>query len=483
MKIIDRYLRQWLPELKVKPEKIVSALTLTGSFARVIKDDEETIYDIEVGRNRGDVLGYYGVARDLSVYFQTKLSIRAIKPLLAGQGSLPIEIKTDKVKRLIAYRISGLKNKTSPAWLKKFLNLQEINSVNTLVDLTNFMMLWHGVPCHAFDSQKAKRLIWEINQNKYADFTTLDDTKVLLSKDNLVVSDGVKPVSLTFIGSQNSGVELKTTETIVEMAIYDRVQVRRDWRKLKIQTEASVRLEKDLDAELVPPAINHLIHLILANCGGEITGWFDYYPQKIKAPKIKIDWQGASKYAGIKIPEKTAKDILTRLGCQIKNNWVIPPTIRKDLALEEDLIEEILRFYGYDQIPTDQPIAYKKLPNITPKILLKIEKVKRGLVKQGYDEIRSWPLIKEKYLEKNGRKPIYTQNNTNEAYPVLRNSILCSLKQQKEQYDRLKVPGLKFFEIGKIFYQKNGQYQEKSALGTYYQGKYKEIDLEADERG
>ncbi|MFH1840853.1 MAG: phenylalanine--tRNA ligase beta subunit-related protein [Candidatus Shapirobacteria bacterium] len=482
MKIIDTYLRQWLPNLKASPAEIVEALTLIGLMARQIQDKGEIIYDIEVKQNRGDCLGYYGIVRDLSVYFKTQLTPLTLKPFkIAKQKSLPIEIKTNLVKRLLAYRLTGLKNKPSPAWLKNFLACHEINSINALVDLTNFVMLWYGLPCHAFDTRKTEKLIWEINQNRYPHFTTLDGTKVKLRPENLVVSDGQKAVSLTFIGGQNSGVELATQETIIEMAVYNRIRVRQDRQALKIQTESSTRLEKDLDPELIPQALQHLIKLVLENCGGKITGAFEFYPEKVQPAKIELDLKKASDYAGINIPLPTAQKILERLGCRLDQNWIIP-TIRKDLQIEEDLIEEIISFYGYHQIPTDQPLAYKKLPNITPPILIKIAQVKAELVKKGYDEIRSWPLIREKYLENNGLKPIYTQNNVNEKYPVLRNSIICSLKQQKDQYERLKVPRVKFFEIGKIFYQEKGQYKERYSLGKYYRGRFEEINLEADER-
>jgi phenylalanyl-tRNA synthetase beta chain len=482
MKIIASYLRKWLPKLRASPAEIVEALTLIGLMARQIRDRGEIVYDIEVRQNRGDCLGYYGIARDLSVYFKTPLTCHPPPVESVKQKNLPIEVRTDKVKRLVAYRITGLKNKPSPTWLKQFLTHHEINSINTLVDLTNFAMLCYGIPCHAFDTSKVKRLVWEINQNKYAYFTTLDGTKVRLQPRNLVVSDNQKAVSLAFIGGQNSGVESSTQESIIEMAVYDRAQVRQDGRGLKIQTESSIRLEKDMDPELIPQALDHLIELVKKHCDGEVTGTFEHYPQKILPTKIQLDLRKASAYAGIKIPIKTAREILTKLGCHFDHGWIVP-TIRKDLQIEEDLIEEIIRFYGYQRIPTDQPLIYKKLANITPPILGKITQIKAKLVKEGYDEVRSWPLIKEKYIENNGLQPIYTQNNVNEEYPALRNSIICSLKFQKEQYDRLKVPRPKFFEIGKIFYREKGQFKERYRLGSYKQGKFEEVGLEADERG
>ena len=477
MKIIYSHLKKFLPDLHQPVREAANTLTMLGHFADGLTETEgQEIISLEIRQNRGDCLGYYGIAKDLSVYYSLPLKIFSTK-LNFGSAILPIEVKAhQEVKRLQALKISGLKNTPTPNWLKQFLELHSINSINTLVDLTNFIMLWYGIPCHAFDTQKSSdHLIWELSK-KPEELVTLDGTKLALPIGTLQISNAQGPVCLSMIGGQSSGIELQTTETLIEMAVYDRVRVRKDARNLKVITEAGSRLEKDLDQELMPQAFSHLASIIIELCGGKITTQlFDYYPKRINQPQINFEPKNPAVYAGINIPEKFSLDCLDKLGCQIEKNnqslTITPPTIRKDLELEEDLIEEVIRFYGYEKIPTNEPINPSKLSDITPKILYLISQIKNILISLGYDEIRSWPLIEEKFLLSDNlsdkAKPIYTQNNINANFPVLRTSIISSLLGQKDQYERLKVDKPHFFEIGKIFYQINNDYQEHYSLGIY----------------
>jgi len=491
MKIIYSYLKNLLPDLDVPVEKLADDLTLIGHFtAGILEENEETIFDLEVRQNRGDCLGYYGIVKDLSILYNIPLKdiryeIRDNKKL----DCLPIEIRaTNEVKRIQAVRISNIKNKPSPQWLKTFLECHGINSIDTIVDLTNFIMLWYGIPCHAFDTKKTTdHLIWELNKGKYKKMTTFDGTELKLPAETLIVSNPEKVLSLSMIGGANSGIDLNTTETIIEMAVYDRVRVRRDYKTLKVATEAAIRLEKDLDTKLIPQAFAHLANLIMENCGGQISSQiFEVYTEKPDSIEINFDPKKPSVVAGINIPEEFSVEILKRLGCTINNvetqNFaslpVTPPTLRKDLTIEEDLIEEVIRFYGYDKIPTNQLIDSQQLPDITPPILYLINAVKTILVNLGYDEVRSWPIIQEKYKVINEELPkeaefIYTQNSINNDYPILRMSIISSLLHQKNQYDKYKVPNQQFFEIGKVFYKIGNNYLEHYSLGIYNPDKEK----------
>ena len=495
MKIIYSEITKFLPELRKDPREVADKLTLIGHMVDGYETKEnEEIISLEVRQNRGDCLGYYGLAQELAVAYGLALKTPRINLPKTSQGyQLPIEVKAKKeTQRIMALRISNLKNSLSPNWLKKFLRLHDINTVNTLVDLTNLVMLWYGIPCHAFDTAKSgNKLTWELTSQKEIDFKTLDKTKVILPKNSFVISDQKGPASLIMIGGNRAGVGLETTETIIEMAIYDRKKVRLDSKGLNIQTEAGSRLEKELDTELIPQALDHLVKLITDNCGGEISSQvYDYYPQKSVQPKIKLNLEESSDFAGIKIPLDFSLKTFKALGCKLgkikENNYLItPPTIRKDLQLKEDLIEEIVRFYGYEKIPVDQPINAKKLPEITPPVLKLIEGVKSCLVNLGYDEVRSWPLIQKENLYKSsllkkGAKPVYTENSINSNYPVLRMSLISSLLEQKKQYKKLKVPDCQIFEVGKIYYQESGKYHEKNSLAIY-QPNFKKLEKDFQE--
>lgn len=469
MKIIYSEIQKWLPDLLDNPQSLRDNLTQIGHFVSGFEEiNGDTILDVEIRQNRADCLGYYGIARDLATYYQIDLKLPTISPPKFSPSPIPIDIKSPDVYRIQATKVSNVKNSLSPSWLSKFLKLHEINSINTLVDLTNYIMLQWGIPCHAFDSNKTSRLIWE-NNSHYSEFVSLDNTKIKLAPSNLLISDAQEVLSLSFIGGKNSCIDVNTTDSILEMAIYNRSRVRTDSRSLKTITEASIRLDKELDTETIPLAFSHLLSLLTEHCQAVISGQLlDIYPNLPK--KINIDFNSLSPaaYAGIDISSDFAINTLKHLGCTIVKKTdstfsVTPPSLRKDINIAEDLIEEVIRFYGYYKIPTDNSLNSQYLPDITPPVLYLIEKLKDQLISLGYDEIRSWTLVK-KPLDNSA---VYTQNSINSDYPVLRQSIIQSLKSQLDQYQRLKLPPSQFFEIGKIFSQKEGQYIEKNSLGIY----------------
>jgi phenylalanyl-tRNA synthetase beta subunit len=486
MKIIYSKLKKLLPGLlDKKPEQLINDLALIGHFVDgVEKINGETIISLEIRQNRGDCLGYWGIVKELAVLYDLKLKApKTSLPPTASSTTLPITVKSpNQIARIMAVKIGALGNRPTPNWLKNFLIQHDIRSINTLVDLTNYIMILWGMPNHAFDAQKSTdQLIWETNQERFKTFITFDGTEVSLKKTTLQISNNKEVLSIAgIIGGRNSGVELETKEAIIEMAIYNSGKIRRDSQQLKITTEASTRLEKQLDPNLIPQAFRHLIYLILKYCQGEIASKiYDYYPRPIKPATIEFNPQKPSLFSGIKIEPEFSQKILRNLGCQVKSKtesaWrVIPPSSRTDLKIEEDLIEEVIRFFGYQKIPTDQPISAKIFPDITPKIIHLAEAVQNILVNLGYDEIRSWPLIKKNnfikanFLPKEA-KAIHTQNNVNNRYPVLRASILSSLKSQYYQYLKLKITQKQFFEIGKIFWKTNDNYQERWSLGIFDQ--------------
>jgi len=478
MKIIYSHLQKFLPKLnKVDPKKVADKLSWLGHFCSgltITKDD--AVIDLEVRQNRGDCLGYYGIASDLAPLYGPIVTSSQTIPKNDNLPPTPVTINSPDVYRIQSLTISNLKNMPSPAWLKDFLTHHDINSINCLVDLTNYIMLLYGIPCHCFDSDKVNhQLTWQNNQNLKS-FTTLDGTKLDLAKNNLLITSQNEVVSLSFIGGLNSGVQLTTKNTIIEMAIYNRSRVRSDSRSLKTITEASTRLDKFLDSNLIPLAFAHLTELILDLLGGQITTkLLDYYPQAQTAPAIKLDLNQVSKIAGINIDDDFSQKVLKDLGCQItkKDSFlqVVPPSIRKDITIEEDLVEEIIRYFGYDNIPTNQPISSEKLPDITPKILYLIKSIKDQLTSLGYDEVRSWPLIQPKHFLKDlltsNQKAIHTQNSINSYYPILRPTIISSLINQQEQFHKYKLDDVSFFEIGKVFYQVGQDYIEKYSLGLF----------------
>ena len=280
MKLIYSHFKQFLPDLEKTAEKIADEFSLIGHMSEGIKElGGEKVLGLEVRQNRGDCLGYYGLAKELTVSYDLDLKMPEInlpQPQTNDQTPITITAK-DKVKRIMAIKINNLKNKPSPDWLKQFLNLHEINSINTLVDLTNYIMLLYGIPCHAFDAQKTKgHLDWKIIKQK-DQITTLDGTEIQIPKNSFLIADDGGAASLPVVGGKRTAINMDTSQTIVEMAIYDPYKVRLDAKKMNVQTDAKIRLEKDLDTNLITKKKKHLIDLILKECGGKIeTKKFDY---------------------------------------------------------------------------------------------------------------------------------------------------------------------------------------------------------------
>ncbi len=475
MKLIYSHLQKFLPDLSVKPEQLRDDLTMIGHFTNYFEEIEnEIVFDLDIKVNRGDCLGYYGIARDLAVFYNLKLIDLSSPINLSSVNKLPIKVETDTVIRVMSVKISDLKNSISPDWLQKFIRLHGTNPINTLVDLTNYIMFMYGLPSHAFDTKKSTdQLIWQLNPG-FKEFISLDGSKLELNKDILMINNPTKALSLCFWGGEACAIDLDTKETIIEIAIYNQTTVRQNSRQLRATTEAGTRLEKSLDPEAIPIAFNHLINLIQQNCYGQVSSQvFDYYPNPKTINPIEFDFQKPSQVSGIDIPKDFIIDCFTRLGCQINNNLITPPSIRTDINIEADLVEEAVRFWGYQKIPINQPIAFKDAGDITPKELYLIDQLKDKLVNLGYDEVLTWPLVSQPLDPKT---VITTQNSINTESIYLRQSLIPSLKQQLDQYTRYKLTNPQFFEIGKTFNLINNQYIEKNTLAIYQPNNQKLID-------
>lgn len=459
MKIIFSQLKQFLPDLKADAKTVANDLTWIGHFCDgfEIKDNEEII-SLEIRSNRGDCQGYIGLARELSILYDIELVTPPFN-LKFGTNSLPIKIESADVKRVKAIKISNVTVTQSDEKIKKFLKLHEINSINNIVDFTNYIMLLYGIPCHAFDADKTSDvLIWQ-NTTTDTAFTTLDGTKLTLHPETLIItSNSEEPLCLSFIGGKDSGVTTNTKNIILEMAIYNNIRVGIDSRKLKTITEASIRLDKELDTDLVDTAFDHLISLIDSP---NTSAMFDYYPQPVKSKNIVLNLD-PSDIAGIPIPKDFTQKIISKVNADH----------RADIESEIDLVEEVIRFYGFQKIPLDQAINSEVLSDITPQVLKNIETLKSQLVEKGFSEVRTKPLVSIGY-----KNSIATLNSINIETPYLRTNLTDSLKEQIDIYNRFKIPLTPIFEIGKIFYLENNKYIEKYSLCTF-DGEFKETAID-----
>ena len=487
MKALYSQIKKLVPNLKAGPREAGDVLSIIGFMMDDLEKvqyqgKEDYLIGLEVRQNRADCLSIIGVARELAAYYNLKMKLPEIEPADFGEKEIDIKIEAaDFVKRIFAVEISGLKNGESPGWLKEFLNLYDLNSVNLLVDLSNFVMIYTGYPSHLLDKEKIEgdQISWVINKD-FEKIVTLDGSEIKLNQNNknseLIIRDSKNILALAgIVGGQAAEINSDTRSIIAEMAVYDRTIIRQNSRELKIVTEASGRLEKDLDPGGIDYAMNLLISLILKNGGGSlIAKRYDYYPKKRILPAIEFDPKSPSAYAGVDIPEEKAVEILKNLRFKIeKNNLLVtPPADRMDVSVAEDVVEEVVRMVGYDNIPSDQIPELAVVKNITPKIIYLSDYIKGILVNLSFDEILSLPLVRKGDNKKVNYSPldkVTTQNSVNEEYPDLRQSIASGLFTQLEEYRKKNVEHIRIFEIGKVFGKKENKYLEHESLGVLVQ--------------
>jgi len=483
MKILYNQIKEYVPDLKASPKEVGEALTLTGfmmeSFEEIKhKGQTDYLIGLEIRQNRADCLSVIGIVREVAAYYGIQAKIPDLGDIASSNEKLDIDVNksaVDFVKRIWAVKFCELENRESPEWLKEYLFFYDINSINLLVDLSNYVMLVTGYPSHLIDVDKITEPIsWSLNKN-FKKTTTLDGTEVQLSQKNeLIVEDKRDVIALAgIVGTKYSPVDINSKSIILEMAVYDRTIIRRDSRNLRIVTEASHRLEKDLDSNGVDYAARMLSSLILKYCNGKIASEvFDYYPKKRISQEIKFDGALPSVYAGVEIKKDEVTKILKNLRFKVDGKGdkvlVTPPIDRMDISMEQDLVEEVVRIYGYDKIPSDDIPELRVVKDITPKNIILCERIRDILITLGYDEVLSWLLTRSganklvNYLEWD---VVSTQNSVNELYPDLRQSIATSLINQFKEYEKKNVQFINIFEIGKIFGHKDGKYIEYESLG------------------
>ncbi|MFH1183319.1 MAG: phenylalanine--tRNA ligase subunit beta [Candidatus Moraniibacteriota bacterium] len=495
MKILYSDIKKLVPGLKASPLQVGEFLTMAGfmmdGFEKVkYQGKKDFSISLEVRHNRADCLSVIGFANEIAAKWNLKTKLPKIGKLPKKHASQNIKVVDGKyIKRVLAFEIEGICNKKSPQWLINWLALYDMNSKNLLVDLSNYVMLLTGHPSHLLDLAKMHgKLHWDMNK-KYKTITTLDGTSVNLTEDReIILRDDKNILAIAgIVGGKKAELDLKTTSIIAEMAVYDPGTVRKNSVGTKVNTEASTRLSRWLDPNGLDYAMDLLLTLILQYCGGnEITlRKFSYYPKKYSAPKIKFDPDKPSIYAGIKIPKEKAVEILKDLRFGVKksgkNYIAVPPTDRLDVSIEEDLIEEVTRIYGFEKIPASVVPKLDVTKDITPIVVNLAERVRDILSILGYDEILSSPLTTKKSNKlTNYRdwKLVTTQNAVNEEFPDLRQSIGAGLLNQLAEHRKKNLAYIQIFEVGKIFGRVGKKYEEHESLGILFNNIQSSANLE-----
>lgn len=469
----------WLNELVILPKdtkKLAADLTMVGHMLDKIEIKEgQTILDLELRGNRADCYSILGIAREVSAIYKTKLKnlqtidLKKVKKL----QSVNLRVQTPYVKRVGMIEIKNIKITKSPGWLSEKIISYGMESKNNIIDLTNYVMLETGEPMHAFDLDKIGNDL-EIRMAKDGEkITTFMDTTLTLTKDDLVWAKNENVLSVAgAIGEKHHSIGNDTKNILLEAANYDRANIRRTVYRHNLLTDAGIRHEKELDPNMVDFAIGRFLYFIKKYNWGEFKEeLYDYYPEVVKPWKVNLNFSYLETLSGLSLKIIEIKDILKSLQFEVLKEDIqglvcLIPTHRTDVILEEDLIEEIVRIYGYDKIPT-RTLSLEIPKNTTPNYILQEERLRQSAVSIGYDESISLSFIKERYKDSN----ISIINPPSPDLKYLRNSLFPNLLDSAKKIINERGELVQLFEIGKIYLKDKNDYIEKRKIGFIYWSK------------
>jgi phenylalanyl-tRNA synthetase beta chain len=473
----------------------------------------ETVLNIDITANRPDGLSVTGIAHEVAAICGVKPTITDTKYAEMGDPiDKQISITIDDAElcpRYCASLITGVKIKESPAWLQERLIACGQRPINNIVDISNYVMLEYGQPLHTFDYERLKGKKIVVRRAKDGEkFYTLDTNERELSGDMLVIGDGERTVAIAGVmGGLNSDVTQSTTSILLEAASFKAASLHYTSRKLGLMSEASARFERGISAGLTLPALKHATQLIVELGEGKAAkGIVDVYPGK-KAPKpITVTVEKVKRVLGIGYSAGQIVNALQALGIDSKADGAkvtaTAPYWRSDIKIEEDLIEEVARVYGYDKIPTTLLCDEIPRPDPNPFMALK-RKIRRSLTGFGFYEAMTYTLTSLQSLSSTSAEPhppepmpVHIVNPMTADQEYLRSSLRANLLDTLAANRRHEEGGIKLFEIGKVYLPRakdlpeepeilcgvmNGSRMDKSWLGG--EGAYNFYDVKGAVEG
>lgn len=453
-------------------------------FAKYFELTNDEVYEIGLTPNRTDAMSHYGVARDLHAFLSTnglksdfkKVSSAIVK--VEGEHGFELEVEDAELcPRYIGAVIENVKITESPNWLKDRLKAIGLSPINNVVDITNYILHGFGQPLHAFDADKIAGKKVKVGVNKPGTkFITLDGVERTLNGSEIMIKDGNdKPMCIGGVfGGNESGVSENTKTIFLESAYFNPVAIRKGAKAHGLNTDASFRFERGVDANNARTAITHAIKMIEEIAGGEKVGnLLEFYPKKIEEFKVIFRYSQLDKILGIKIHREKVKEILKSLDITVNND--IPdglelsvPAYRADVTREIDVIEEILRIYGYNKVDAPQKIAFTPVKlSVNDQDELE-NSWARTLQSNGFNEVMNNSLTSVKD-ETNAVKLL---NPLSGDLAFMRKSLLEGLLGNAIYNINRKNQDIKFFELGKI-YHKFEKYEERKQLAILVSGRDK----------
>ncbi|WP_338407250.1 phenylalanine--tRNA ligase subunit beta [uncultured Flavobacterium sp.] len=465
--------------IMILDESIKAGTTAASVFE--IENDE--VFEIGLTPNRADAMSHLGTARDLRAgLIQSGVNVEFITPSVSNfrvdMRTMKIDVEVDDsvlAPRYCGVTISGITVQPSPSWLQNRLKAIGINPKNNIVDVTNYVLHELGQPLHAFDAAKINGKIIVKTLPSETKFTTLDDVKRTLHEEDLMICDEEGPLCIAGVfGGKDSGVTENTGSIFLESAYFNPVSIRKSAKRHQLNTDASFRFERGIDPAITEYALKRAALLIQEVAGGEITSDIvDIYPKKIEDFPVFLNFNNVNKIIGQELPKEIIKNILASL--EIKINSVsdaglglIIPSYRVDVQREIDVVEEILRVYGYNNIKFSNKLN-ATVSNSPRTEDYKVQNVIAAqLNSQGFHEMManslttpSYILLSEKLKEEHN---VIMLNPLSNDLAAMRQSLLFSGLEAISYNINRRNLDLKFFEFGKTYHKLPSGYEEHKHL-------------------
>ncbi|WP_047545686.1 phenylalanine--tRNA ligase subunit beta [Psychroserpens sp. Hel_I_66] len=462
-----------------------------GSLAAdLFEIENDHVFEIGLTPNRADAMSHYGVARDLKAGFlQKDINTEMITPSVSSfhvdSRTLKIDIDVknyDLAPRYCGITIKGIKVEDSPSWLQNRLKAIGLTPKNNIVDVTNYVLHELGQPLHAFDAAKItgnKVVVKTLPEG--TKFTTLDDVERELSADDLMICDAEKPMCIAGVfGGAHSGVSAGTTSIFLESAYFNPVSIRKTAKRHGLNTDASFRFERGIDPNITDYALKRAALMIIDIAGGEISSdAMDFYPKKIEDFQVRLSFENTRKLIGQEIPKETIKQILSSLDIKVNNVTetglgLTVPAYRNDVQREADVIEEVLRVFGYNNIRTTEKLN-ASISNTSKFEDYKLQNIiGNQLASQGFFEILSNSLTTPKYIALS--EQLKEEHNVEMLNPlsndlsVMRQSLLFSGLEALSYNINRKRDDLKLYEFGKTYHSYDDGRIENKHLSLFLTG-------------
>ncbi len=456
----------WLKEyvdITLTPQKLADGLTEIGvGVEKIERQENDVIFELEITPNRPDLLCITGVAREIAAIERKKVKI-PMQSIPKATKKLPFKVRNDYtlLEHYSSIIIADVAIKESPVWLKNRLTQLGLRPINNVVDITNYVMFELGIPLHAFDYDDIHGKEFFIEKSKGGEkFVSVDELSYILPKDAIIIRDADRVVDLVGIkGGHNSGIKNTTKNVMLQTSVDNPVLIRRTSQSLSLRSDASNILEKGIDKNGLLPALYRATNLIIDLAGGTIgSDVIDFKKKDFSPWKLKVRLGKVYHVLGIEIPKNKVLDILNCLNlspiAKRDSIEVTVPTYRNDLQIEEDLIEEVARMYGYNNFPKSLPIGEIPTQHIPYYKDYAIEqKVKQLFIASGFSEAYTYALVSETDLATHGIKPEHTLRVDNPVSrefeylrPTLKINLVKALKQNKPNFNTINL-----FELGKVY--------------------------------